>query len=112
MGTEPGGRQRHRPPGVGVVLLADLDQVDGPRKSRLVGVGRIATGDEHAPSGIEPALDVVVHVLAAHDPPPPWRSAFEEEGKSYSWPLTTSGDVTERSEGRARLPWDTMAVQR
>ena len=58
-------RQRHRPPGVGVVLLADLDHVDGPRESRLVGVRWVATDDEHAPRGIEPALDVVVHVLAS-----------------------------------------------
>jgi hypothetical protein len=48
------------------VLLADLDHVDGPRKSRLVGVRWVATGDEHAPRGIEPALDVVVYVLASH----------------------------------------------
>jgi hypothetical protein len=50
-----------------VVFFADLDQVDGPRESRLVGVRRVATADEHAPRGIEPALVVVVHVLAAHD---------------------------------------------
>jgi hypothetical protein len=47
------------------VLLADLDAVDGPGESRLIGVRRIATVDEHAPRGIEPALDVVVHVLAS-----------------------------------------------
>jgi hypothetical protein len=52
------------------VLLADLDQVDGPREPRLVGVRRIAAGDEYAPDGIHPALGVAVsvHVLAAHDP--------------------------------------------
>jgi hypothetical protein len=33
----------------------------------LVGVRRVTAADEHAPRGIEPALDVVVHVLAAHD---------------------------------------------
>jgi hypothetical protein len=49
------------------VLLADLDHVDGPRKSRLVGVRWVAAADGHAPRGIEPALGVVVHVLAAHD---------------------------------------------
>ena len=49
------------------VLLADLDQIDHPRESRLVGVRRVATGDEHVPAGIEPALNVVVHVLASHD---------------------------------------------
>jgi hypothetical protein len=63
-------RQRHRPPGVGVVLLADLDHVDGPRESRLVRVRRVATPDKHAPRGIEPALDVVVHVLASNDSSP------------------------------------------
>ena len=61
--------QRHRLPGVGVVLLADLNHVDRPRESRLVGVRRVATDDEHAPRGIEPALGVVVYVLAAHDSP-------------------------------------------
>jgi hypothetical protein len=45
--------------GVGVVLLADLDHVDGPLGSRLVGVRWVATADEHAPRGIEPALDVL-----------------------------------------------------
>jgi hypothetical protein len=48
------------------MLLADLDQVDRPREARLVGVRRVAADDEHAPHGIESALDVVVHVLAAH----------------------------------------------
>jgi hypothetical protein len=62
--------------GVGVVLLADLDHVDGPRESRLVGVRWVATADEHAARGIEPALDVVVHVLAAHDSSPPLKSAM------------------------------------
>jgi hypothetical protein len=61
------GRQRHRPPGVWVVLLADLDHVDGPRESRLVGVRRVTTVDEHATCGIHPALDVVVHTLAPGD---------------------------------------------
>ena len=51
------------------MLLADLDQVDRPRESRLVEVRRVAGGDGHAPHGIEPALDFVVHVLAAHDLP-------------------------------------------
>jgi hypothetical protein len=41
-------RQRHRPPRIGVVLLADLDQVDRPRESCLVRVRRVATGDDHA----------------------------------------------------------------
>jgi hypothetical protein len=35
-------RQRHRPPGIGVVLLANLHHVDRPRESRLVGVRRVA----------------------------------------------------------------------
>ena len=48
------------------MLLADLNQVDGPRESRLIGVRRVAAGDEHAPRGIHPALGVVVHVLASH----------------------------------------------
>jgi hypothetical protein len=52
------------------MLLAYLDQVDGPRESRLVGVRWVATDDEHAPRGIEPALGVVVHMLAAHDSSP------------------------------------------
>jgi len=51
------------------VLLADLDQVDGSRESRLVGVRRVTGGDEYAPRGVEPALGVVVHVLTAHDFP-------------------------------------------
>jgi hypothetical protein len=46
------------------VLLADLNQVDRPRESRLVEVRRVAGGDGHAPHGIEHALDFVVHVLA------------------------------------------------
>ena len=50
------------------MLLTDLDQVDGPREPRLVRVRRVAPDDEHAPRGIEPALDVVVDVLAAHVP--------------------------------------------
>ena len=50
------------------MLLADLDHVDGPRESRLVRVRRVTADDGHAPRGIEPALGVVVHVLAAHDP--------------------------------------------
>jgi hypothetical protein len=50
----------------GVMLLADLDRVDGPRESRLVGVRRVTTANDHTPRGIEPALDVVVHVLASH----------------------------------------------
>ena len=54
------------------MLLADLDHVDGPREARLVGVRRIATADEHAPRGIESALGVVVHVLAAHVYPHGW----------------------------------------
>ena len=48
------------------MLLADLDHVDRPGESRLVGVRRVPTDDEHAPRGIGPALDVVVHVLASH----------------------------------------------
>ena len=59
-------RERHRSPRVGIVLLTDLDQVDRSRESRLVRVRWIATADEHAPRGIEPALDLVVHMLAAH----------------------------------------------
>jgi hypothetical protein len=50
-------RQRHRLPRVGVVFLADLDEIDRPRESRLVGI-RITTVDVQAPRGIEPALDV------------------------------------------------------
>ena len=46
--------------------LADLDHVEGPRESRLVGIRWVAAGDDHAARGIEPALGVVVHVLAAH----------------------------------------------
>ena len=61
------------PSGVGVVLVADLDDVDGPRESRLVGVRRVATADDHAPRGIDPALDVVVHVLASDVYPFPRR---------------------------------------
>jgi hypothetical protein len=53
------------------VLVADLDHVDGPRESRLVRVRRVATADEHTPRGIEPALDVVVHVMASHVYPLP-----------------------------------------
>jgi hypothetical protein len=49
------------------VLLADLDEVDGPRESRLIGVRWVAAGDVHAPRGIHPALAVGVHVLAAQD---------------------------------------------
>jgi hypothetical protein len=48
------------------VLLADLDEVDGPRESRLVRVRRITGGDGHAPRRIHPALGVVVYVLASH----------------------------------------------
>jgi hypothetical protein len=55
-----------------VVLLADLDQVDGPRESRLVGVRRVTATDEHAPFGIEPALEVVVHVCWHRMSTPPY----------------------------------------
>ena len=48
------------------MLLADLDEVDGPCESRLIGIRWVAAGDEHPPGGIHPALAVVVHVLAAH----------------------------------------------
>jgi hypothetical protein len=34
------------------VLVADLDQVDRPSESRLVGVRRVTTADEHAPTGL------------------------------------------------------------
>ena len=78
IGTEPGGRGSGIDwPRIGVVLLADLDHVDGPGESRLVGVRRVATDDEHPPRGVEPALGVVVHALASrcqlarrHGPPP------------------------------------------
>jgi hypothetical protein len=62
------------------VLLADLHHVDGPSESRLVRVRRVTTADEHAPRGIEPALDVVVHVLAAHDSSPLEISIEEARG--------------------------------
>jgi hypothetical protein len=52
-------RHRHRPPGVGVMLLTDLDHGERPREPRLVRVRRVVTGDEHAPRGIHPVLDVV-----------------------------------------------------
>ena len=78
------------------MLLADLNQVDGPCESRLVGIRWIAAGDEYAPDGIHPALDVVVHVLAAHDSPP-GEIGIDEGGRTYSPPLTTSGDINERS---------------
>jgi hypothetical protein len=63
-------RQRHRLPGIGVVFLADQHHVDRSRESRLFGIRRIAAGDEDAPRGIEPALGVIVHVLAADDSSP------------------------------------------
>jgi hypothetical protein len=63
------------------MLLADLDHVDGPRESRLIRVWRVATADEHAPRGIEPALDVVVHVLASHDSSPA-EMGIEEAGRT------------------------------
>jgi hypothetical protein len=66
-------RQRHGLSGIGVVLPAYLDHVDRPRESGLIGVRWVTTADEHAPRCIEPALDVVVHVLAAHDSSPPSR---------------------------------------
>jgi hypothetical protein len=47
------------------VLLADLDRVDLPCEARLVEVRWVTTDDEHAPGGIESALDVVVHALAS-----------------------------------------------
>jgi hypothetical protein len=59
------------------VLLADLDHVDGPRESRLIRVRRVATPDEHTPRGIEPALDVVVHVLAVGPTQPVLPAAVE-----------------------------------
>ena len=48
------------------MLLADLDQVDGPGESRLIWVRGVASRDDHSPGGIEPALELVVDVLAAH----------------------------------------------
>ena len=53
------------------MLLADLDDIDGPLESSLIVVRRVTARDEHAPRGIEPALDVVDHVLAARDSSPP-----------------------------------------
>lgn len=47
------------------MLVADLDHVDGPIESRLVGVSWVAAADEHAPRRVHPALEVVVHVLAS-----------------------------------------------
>jgi hypothetical protein len=74
----PTGSASHprRLPGVGVVLLADLDEVDGPREPGLVGVRRIAADDGHAPRGIHPALGLVVYVLAAHRRSLPHRRSF------------------------------------
>jgi hypothetical protein len=88
------------------VLLADLDHVDGPREARLVRVRRVTTGDHHSPRGIEPALDVIVHVLASNDSSPPLWWALRKRGEPYSSPLTTSGDINERSRSprfRARF---------
>jgi hypothetical protein len=71
MGTESGGRgsgiDRR---GVGVVLLADLYDIDGPREPRWSGSGGspLATITRRVAS--KPALDVVVHVLASNDSPP------------------------------------------
>ena len=42
-----------------------LDHVERPLEARLVGVRWVATDDEDAPRGIEPALDVVVHMLGS-----------------------------------------------
>jgi hypothetical protein len=67
------------------VLHADLDHVDGPRESRLVGVRWVARGDEHAPRGIEPALDLVVDCAGSARLVP---SVIEEAGRTYSPPLT------------------------
>ena len=71
IGTDPGGRgigiDRR---GSGSCCLQTLDRVNRPSESRLIGVRWVTTDDEHAPHGIEPALDVVVHALASHDPPP------------------------------------------
>jgi hypothetical protein len=78
------------------VLLADLDQVDGPRESRLVGVRRVTRGDEYAPRGIQPALDVIVHMLTAHASSPV-AIGIEEAERTYSAPLTASGDIREHS---------------
>ena len=59
------------------MLLADLDHVACPRESSLVGVRWVATADGHAPRGIEPALDVVVDVLASHFYTPSWDATSE-----------------------------------
>jgi hypothetical protein len=94
IGTEPGGR------GIGIDWLgsgrapADLDRVDGPSESGLVGVWWVATDDEHAPRGIEPALEVVVHALAANESSPPRKSGNQEAGRTYGSPLTISGDIS------------------
>ena len=95
MGTEPEGAAAASSAGDQLVLFADLDHVYRPSESRLVGVRWVATPDGHAPRGIEPALDVLVDVLEAHDSSPPLRSALRKRGDSYSSPLTTSGDIDE-----------------
>jgi hypothetical protein len=53
------------------VLVADLDDVDGPCEPRLVRVRRITAADAHASLGVEPALDFVLYVLASHLSPFP-----------------------------------------
>ena len=49
------------------MVFTDLDEVDGPGESRLIGVRRVARGDHDAPGRVHPALGDVVHVLASHD---------------------------------------------
>jgi len=49
------------------VVFADQHHADRPREPRLVQVRWVATGDDHAPRGVHPALGVVVYVLASHD---------------------------------------------
>ena len=75
------------------MLLADLDQVDGPREPRLVGVRGVATADEHAPRCIEPALGVVVHVLASHA-----RSLRPERHRGSGETVQIASDTLRRHE--------------
>jgi hypothetical protein len=47
----------------------------------MVGVRWVAADDEHPPRGIEPAVGVVVHALAARDLIPPSALLLQSLGK-------------------------------
>jgi hypothetical protein len=82
MGTEPGGR------GIGIDRLGSgsccmqtWTLLTVPVNPAWSGFRWVAADDEHPPRGIEPAVGVVVHALAARDLIPPSALLLQSLGK-------------------------------